>query len=205
VSRVDYRQWDSDDRVSTEWFAVLQAARRDGVGFSVTDGHRTLAEQRDRYAVYQRFGRPLAARPSPTAPHIRTGRPDHAIDVNALDGGAGRLAAWLRRNGAGATFPVPGEPWHVEVPRDDLERLARKVSDPFAGFTDKERRWIVSYDELVRRKRSGHDTADAIEARRRLRRLMTTRRKAIWHAAQESGWDRLERRTRYEALKTRTR
>jgi hypothetical protein len=34
---------------------------------------------------------------------------------------------------------------------------------------------------------------------------MTGRRKAIWHAAQESGWHRLHRSTRYEALKSRTR
>ena len=68
MSGVDYRQWDSDDRVSDEWFAVLSAARRDGVAFSVTDGHRTLAEQRDRFAVFQRFGRPVAARPIPRPP-----------------------------------------------------------------------------------------------------------------------------------------
>jgi hypothetical protein len=205
MSNVDYRQWDSDDRVSAEWFAVLSAARRDGVAFTVTDGHRTVAEQRDRFAVFQRFGRPVAARPSPTAPHIRTGRPDHAIDVNALDGGAARLAAWLRRRGAKATFPVPGEAWHVEVPRPDLERLARQVSDPLAGFPEKERRWILSYDALVRQKRAGRDTPEAMESRSRLRRLMTARRKAIWHAAQESGWDRLHRSARYEALKSRTR
>jgi len=205
MSSVDYRQWDSDDRVSDEWFAVLTAARSEGVAFTVTDGHRTMSEQRDRFAVFQRFGRPVAARPSPIAPHIRTGRPDHAIDVNALDGGAGRLAAWLRRKGARATFPVPGEAWHIEVPGPDLERLARRVSDPLAGFPEKERRWIVSYDALRRQKRAGRDTAQASEERSRLRRLMTTRRKAIWHAAQTSGWNRLNRSARYEALKARTR
>jgi hypothetical protein len=205
MSTVDYRQWDADDRVSTEWLAVLNAARRDGIAFMVTDGHRTMAEQRDRYAVYQRFGRPLAARPSPTAPHIRTGRPDHAIDVNSLDGGAGRLAAWLRRKGANATFPVSGEPWHLEVPRADLQRLALQVSDPLSGFPAKERRWIVSYDALVKQKRAGRDTQEAMESRVRLRGLMTARRKAIWHAAQESGWNRLHRSARYEALNSRTR
>jgi hypothetical protein len=205
MSKVEYRQWDSDDRVSEEWFAVLSAARRDGVAFMVTDGHRTMAEQRDRYAVFQRFGRPVAARPSPTAPHIRTGRPDHAIDVNALDGGAARLVAWLRRNGVGATRPVPDEPWHVEAPRPALERLARRLSDPLAGFPEKERRWITSYDRLVAQKRAGRETSEASESRARLRRLMTTRRKAIWHAARESGWERLHRTARYEALKSRTR
>jgi hypothetical protein len=200
---VMYRRWDADDRVSAQWFTVLDAARKAGVSFFVTDGHRTMAEQQRLWDLSQHGGA-LAAFPSPTAPHIREGRPDHAIDVNALDGGATRLAKWLRRNGAGATFPVPGEPWHIEVPRDDLVRLARKVSDPFAGFTDKERRWIVSYDRLVKQKRDGRDTAEASERRVRLRALMTRRRKAIWHAAQESGWDRLHRRARYQALKSRT-
>ena len=63
----------------------------------------------------------------------------------------------------------------------------------------------MSYDALRRQKRTGHDTAQASEERARLRRLMTTRRKAIWHAAQTSGWNRLNRSARYEALKSRTR
>lgn len=202
---VEYRPWRAGDRVSIPWFQVLTAARRDGIAFTLTDGHRTLAEQADRYAVYKRFGRPLAARPSATAPHIRTGRIDHAIDVNALDGGAGRLAAWLRRKGAHATFPVPGEAWHLEVPRIDLERLAREVSDPLAGFPDVERQLLHSYDGLVRLKHAGRDTAEAAESRSRLRRLMTARRKAIWHAAQTTGWHKLNRSARYAALKSRTR
>jgi hypothetical protein len=202
---VTYRRWDADDRVSKEWHAVLSAARADGVSFLVTDGHRTMAEQAARFAHFQRHGSPLAARPSPTAPHIRTGRPDHAIDVNALDGGAGRLAAWLRRAGAGATFPVPGEPWHIEVPRADLERLATKLADPLAGYPDVERRLIRTYDRSLRRKRAGRDTAAERERRQRLRRVMTGRRKAIWRAARETGWHKLKRRDRYRSLLARTR
>jgi len=205
MSSVRYRRWDADDRVSEEWHIVLTAARRDGVAFTVTDGHRTLAEQRDRFAVFQRDGAPRAARPSPTAPHIRTGRPDHALDVNALDGGAGRLAAWLRRKGAGATFPVPGESWHLEVPCADLVRLAAALGDPLAGYPAKERRWIRAYDTWIRLKRNHRDTAEASAQRARLRQLMTRRRKAIWHAAQQTGWDSLNRRDRYRSLLARTR
>lgn len=205
MSTVKYPRWDADDRVSVEWHAVLTAARRDGVSFLVTDGHRTFAEQADRFAVFQRDGHPVAARPSDTAPHIRTGRPDHAIDVNALDGGAGRLAAWLRRNGADATFPVPGEAWHIEVPRDDLERLARRVGDPLAAYPEKERRWIRAYDELKRKQRTGQGTAQVELELARLKQVMTARRKAIWRAAQESGWNRLNRGDRYRSLKSRTR
>ena len=201
---VKYRRWDADDRVSAQWHAVLSAAKADGVRFLVTDGHRTMGEQQQRWDTYQRFGHPVAARPSATAPHIRSGRPDHAIDVNALDGGAGRLAAWLRTHRAGATFPVPHEPWHIEVPRDDLERLAARFSDPLAGFPAKERNWIHSYDKLVRLKHAGHDPADGSERRIRLRGLMTARRKAIWRAAHQSGWNHLKRRARYRSLLVRT-
>jgi hypothetical protein len=200
---VTYRRWDADDRVSAQWFTVLSAAKADGVAFLVTDGHRTMAEQQDRYDTYLHGG-PLAARPNPNAPHIRSGRPDHAIDVNALDQGAARLAAWLRQKGANASFPIPGEKWHIEVPRDDLERLAKRFGDPLAGFPAKERHWIRTYDALVRRKRSGHDAADGPERRARLRALMTARRKAIWRAAQRSGWSRFHRRARYRSLLART-
>jgi hypothetical protein len=205
MSGVEYVKWDSDDRVSKEWYAVLSAARRDGVAFTVTDGHRTMAEQRARYAVYQRYGHPLAARPSPTAPHIAAGHPAHAIDVNALDGGVGRLLAWLRRHGVDATRPVVGEAWHVQASDAQLVRLARRLSDPLAGCTPKERRWIRAYDALLKQQGRGRETAAAADARERLLRLMTARRKAIWHVAQETGWDRLHRRARYEALKSRTR
>ena len=151
---VKYRRWDADDRVSAQWYAVLSAAKADGVSFLVTDGHRTMAEQQERWNTFQHVGA-TAAFPSPTAPHIRTGRPDHAIDVNARDGGAMRLAAWLRKHGAAASFPVLHEPWHIEVPRDDLERLAKKVADPLAGYPAKERHWIRAYDALVRMKDAG--------------------------------------------------
>jgi len=202
---VKYRRWDADDRVSAQWYAVLRAAKADGVSFLVTDGHRTMAEQQDRWDTYKRFGSPVAARPSPTAPHIRVGRPDHAIDVNALDGGAGRLAAWLRNHGAAASFPVPGEAWHIEVPRDDLERLARRVGDPLAAYPEKERRWIRAYDVLERKQRTGQGTAQVELELARLKQVMTARRKAIWRAAQESGWNRLSRGDRYRSLKSRTR
>ena len=120
-------------RVSRRWHRVLTAARRDGVKFTLTSGRRTMREQR---ALYQqnmagpgrpRPGRPLTAYPNPNAPHIRTGRQNHAIDVNALDGGETRLQRWLERHGARPTNPVPGEAWHLELTGPDLARLARRL------------------------------------------------------------------------------
>ena len=206
MSTVDYRQWDADDRVSTEWHVVLTAARRDGVAFMVTDGHRTMAEQRDRFAVFQRFGRPLAARPSPTAPHIRTGRADHAIDVNALDGGAGRLAAWLRRKGAKADVPRPRR----AVAHRGAAAPISSVSPGRSATRSPVSRTRSAAGSVPTTRSSSGSAPGATPPRRcesrvRLRGLMTARRKAIWHAAQESGWNRLHRSARYEALKSRTR
>lgn len=120
-------------RVSGRWRTVLRAADRAGVKFHVTSGHRTFAQQQALYNQNMQApgvpkpGHPLTAYPSHTAPHIRTGRADHAIDVNSLDGGETRLQRWLERQGARMSNPVPGEAWHMEINRDDLARLARKL------------------------------------------------------------------------------
>jgi hypothetical protein len=190
--------------VSREWAAVLAAAEID-VAFQLDSGHRTMTEQQALYERFLRFGSPPTARPSATAPHIRVGRFDHAIDVNALDGGAGRLFAWLRKHGAHPAFTVPGEPWHLEVPANELRALATTLSDPLRGYTDAERRWIREYDELHRGRRNR-------ERRRVLRNVMQAQRKRIWRAAQPRssggdgrGWDQANRRARYRSLLARTR
>ena len=202
---VTYRRWDADDRVSAQWFTVLSAARKAGVSFLVTDGHRTLAEQQAALRTSTSTAGPLAAFPSPTAPHIRTGRPDHALDVNALDGGPAGSRPGCASAGRRRRSPCPGEAWHIEVPRDDLVRLAGKLADPLAGYPAKERRWIRAYDALMRLKREGNDPADGPERRSKLRHRMTNRRKSIWRAAQQSGWGRMRRRARYRSLLARTR
>lgn len=116
-------------RVSPEWHDVLSAARADHVQFVLNSGQRTMSEQLALYVQNMsggrpRPGRPLTARPTPWAPHIRVGRPDHALDVSTLDGGETDLQRWLERRGATVTNPVPGEPWHLEIPQPDLLRLA---------------------------------------------------------------------------------
>jgi hypothetical protein len=194
-----------DDRVSEPWHAVLTAAVRAGAiaERDLTSGRRSMAEQQelvDRKGIWSPSNPTGAARPSPTAPHIRVGRADHAIDVNALNGAAGRLAGWLRKRGARARFTVPGEPWHIEVPAADLTRLARDLQqDPLRGYTTAERRWIREYDAL---KRAGRDR----RRRRVLRRYMTRQRKRVWRAAQgPGGWTAHHRAARYRSLRARTR
>jgi 7-cyano-7-deazaguanine synthase in queuosine biosynthesis len=66
-----------------------------------------------------------------------------------------------------------------------------------SGYTDAERRWMKEYDTLVRQKKDK-------DRRRVLRRAMTTQRKKIWKAAQQSGWDKANRRARYKSLLART-
>lgn len=114
-------------RVSKPWHTVLTHYRRMGGRFRVNSGRRTLREQWRLYRAYRAGTGNLAAYPSLSAPHIRGGRANHAIDVNALDGGAERMVRWLRSKGVDASRPIPGEKWHVEVPRDDLLRLARDI------------------------------------------------------------------------------
>lgn len=124
-------------RVSGRWRHVLRAADRDNVRFHVTSGHRTMREQWRLFRQNMRWngykwvpkpGRPLTAYPSPFAPHIRSGRAAHALDVNSLDGGEARLERWLERQGAGINWKntVSGEPWHGELSGRDLKRLSKK-------------------------------------------------------------------------------
>jgi hypothetical protein len=189
--------------VSDSWATVLGAARASGVKFHLNSGRRTLEEQKRLRAAFLRFKAggpraPLAAVPSCTAPHIDCGHESHAIDVENLDGGAARMAAWLRGHGASAQFTVPGEPWHIEVPEDQLIHLAGAVGDPLRVCTPTERRWCQEYDRLKK--------ADQDRPRRgSLRKAMKRQRKRIWRAAQEGGWEKAHRRERYDQLMKRTR
>lgn len=122
-------------RVSGRWAVVLRRADRAHVGFHVESGHRTMREQlklfrQNMHLVLgrwvQRPGHALTAIPTPNAPHIALGRRNHALDVNALDGGVLRLIHWLESHGAHPTRPVPGEAWHVQLSGRDLRMLWRK-------------------------------------------------------------------------------
>lgn len=114
-------------RVSKAWFRVLTRAREDGIAFRVNSGKRTMREQWALWRNYRTYGWPTAAFPSPFAPHIRRGRPDHALDVESSDGGETRLQNYLARKGVRTTNPVRGESWHLEAVRADLLKRYRKL------------------------------------------------------------------------------
>ncbi len=125
MSSVQYVPFDGE-RVSRQWAVVLTDMREAGVIFRVNEGHRTWARQAHFYALYRSGRGNLAAKPSRNAPHIRTGRIDHALDVQNAD----LVVAWLLDAGISVTRPVPGEDWHVEASAEDLRRYARSQLDP---------------------------------------------------------------------------
>lgn len=124
--------------VSKEWYAVLMDMRRDGVRFNVNEGHRTMARQRYFWNCYQTGscnGGNVAARPSPVAPHIRTGRIDHAIDFS----NDGAVFRWLSNHGLNPARTVRGESWHIEVSAANLRAYAKKhgAGDPVLRYRHK--------------------------------------------------------------------
>jgi GH24 family phage-related lysozyme (muramidase) len=130
---VTYRKmyFDSDDRemVSNQWFVLLYNIHKHAdIEFNVNEGHRTMARQAELVAEkglwHPTRNRTGAAAPSSTAPHIRTGRPDHAIDVD----GAPALIQAAARRGVTLRRTVPGEPWHLEADTAQLNRYYNEKS-----------------------------------------------------------------------------
>lgn len=125
------------EEVSSIWYPLLSATRAAGVRFNVNEGHRTMARQ----IYFWTHQPPLAARPSPNAPHIRTGRWNHAIDFNNAE--SVRQYFWNRwkiRLVRTVRWPNGSvrEEWHLEVdPRDmsKMVEIARKLGT--GGSDDK--------------------------------------------------------------------
>jgi hypothetical protein len=173
-------------RVSEAWFHVLTAARRDGVHFVLNSGQRTMAEQQHLYGLYRAGKGNLAAKPSPTAPHIRVGRQDHALDVRWDDGGRERLQRWLRSKGVETALTVPGEPWHVEaISTAALLAAGERLRPP--RFTALERRLLAAPRTRANRL--------ALRAQARAIRLAAARPRGLG-----GGWDRLDRKRRRSGL-----
>jgi hypothetical protein len=136
-----------NEKVSIEWFTVLRDMRSDGVAFNVNEGHRTMARQWYFWNLYRSGRGNLAAFPSPFAPHIRTGRIDHAIDFrNDRD-----VFAWLQRKGLKPRRTVVGESWHIEVPAEELRRYFRAHGDePTIRRGSTDRTNIIRLQKLLR-------------------------------------------------------
>ena len=123
---VVYKPLDGE-RVSRVWRLLLTDLRRDGVPFTINEGHRTYRRQMQlvrEKGVWSALNRTGAAWPTPFAPHIRTGRFDHALDMDTRYV-AGFIEA-CRDRGVTITRTVPGEPWHVEANRTELLAYYRR-------------------------------------------------------------------------------
>jgi hypothetical protein len=139
--------------VSKVWSVVLHDMYADGVRANVNEGKRTMDRQWGFWNDYQAGRGPIAAYPSISAPHIREGRFDHAVDF-ANDWAA---FAWLEEKGLQPSRPVrwPNgtvrESWHIECPAGLLLRYYRERTQPLSVLGPKRRR---AADTLLKRRRN---------------------------------------------------
>ena len=144
---VTYKPIDGE-LVSKEWLAVLLAMRADGVYFRVNEGHRTMARQQYFWDLYRSGRGNLAAYPSANAPHIRTGRIDHAIDFS----NDASVMRWMAANHLPARRTVNGESWHIEIPAANLRASygVHHARDPVIRKGTKNKKAILTLQHLLR-------------------------------------------------------
>lgn len=113
-----------DTRLSEAHYILCTEAIRRGIiePEDLNEGRRTMAEQ---WAFF-RNQPPLAAFPSPFAPHIKKGFANHAIDGNSINGAIQRLAKFYEEQGVDVAFNVPGEAWHMDTLSQAQLRAAAK-------------------------------------------------------------------------------
>lgn len=152
--------------------------------------YRTLSEQKYFWNLYLLGRGNLAARP---------GNSNHGWGL-AVDLATPQMRSVLDQIGAKYGWAkqwsdAPSEWWHIKW-REGSYPAVHAV-DRWEGFTSSEKRWIQEYDRL---KATNKDA----DRRRVLRRVMTQQRKKIWQAAQDTGWNKANRKARYASLLART-
>lgn len=98
-------------QTANAYYAMQQAAAKDGVGIKIVSGFRTMAEQQYLYNCYVTCSCNncnLAAKPG-----YSNHQSGHALDLNT---GAAGVMAWLNAHGEafGFSATVPSEAWHWE-------------------------------------------------------------------------------------------
>ena len=197
MAAVRYLHWDGEE-FSTAWYWVIRAAVRDGIIkiTDVNDAHRSMQLQAQRvreHGLWSPSNPTGAAPPTPSAPHIRIGREDHALDIQTS--AVGRIMWWLAHNGVRTHRPVLDasgqEPWHVEaVDEAALSRFGRRCYERLRQprFTAREKRLMNAPN--TRRTRL------ALRAQARLVQVAARRSRS-----RRGGWDRYDRVNRFQALR----
>lgn len=134
MSAVEYhklpeRMTTGPERVSLPWWVVLKDMDAQHVDIHVNEGHRTLERQAElvrEKGLWSLSNQTGAAAPSANAPHIRTGRIDHALDLGSDTRTAIRA---LYARGIHAQAPIVREPWHIEANPDDLRRYYNRFTN----------------------------------------------------------------------------
>jgi hypothetical protein len=113
-----------DTRLTNAQYTICtEAIRRDIIEpEDLNENKRTMAEQWH----FWRNQPPLAAFPSPRAPHIKSGKVNQAMDGNTHNGAIRRLADFYRSLDISVAFNVPGESWHMDVLSSRAVRRAAK-------------------------------------------------------------------------------
>lgn len=182
-----------DDGAAISWNAMRAAALLDGIppGEFAPGGPASSARSRAQQDFFWAHRPPPAAVP---------GTSNHGWAI-AVDCPSPRAQAWIRKHGRRYGWSWDegkrvGEVWHFRYVGG-----YRHPRSALSGYPKDELRWIREIDRLLRKKKPTAAQAKRIAT---LRRVMTDRRKLIWHAAQKSGWAMLKRRARYKSLKART-
>lgn len=192
--------------VSAEWYSVLKAMRNDGVSFNVNEGHRTLARQTYFWRLYRSGRGNLAAYPSPWAPHIRTGRIDHAIDFS----NDAAVFHWLSRAGLNPRRTVRGESWHIEVTAAELRGFHKRHgvdADPYKYNTKFERalihKLIYHRKEMAREKKTGQGPRfkKHLKWARFYKSRLKSRADTLYKLGKRDGWKRYNRGIRQKAIR----
>jgi hypothetical protein len=144
-----------DTRLSDAQYVICTEAIRHGViePEDLNEGRRTMAEQWHFWNNQP----PLAAYPSPFAPHIKAGRANHAVDANSLNGAVQVLARFYESSGVDVAFNVAGENWHMDVlSHSQVVAVAKKIRRKrdravlVRGESDKRVKWLKHQLHIIK-------------------------------------------------------
>lgn len=127
--------------------------------------------------------------PGGIAPNTGIGK---ALRAKQWDRAGNELLKWDKAGGRA----LPGLTRRRQAER---KLFLTPVKDDMAGYTAAEKRWIKEYDKLKAENRDK-------DRREILRRVMTKQRQEIYRAAEgeKNGWNKANRRRRWNSLKART-